>query len=157
MSDEKQINVALDDIMPVMREQLSVGGSVTFGPKGTSMLPLIRQNIDSVVISPVSGTLKKYDVPLYQRADGHYVLHRIVGVKGESYVMCGDNQFSRERGITDKQIIGVMTAIIKPEGKILVTDKGYVKYARRRVLRQSVYGFVYKVRRRIARILKNKR
>ena len=154
MSDEKQINVALDDIMPLMKEQLSVGGSVTFGPKGTSMLPLIRQNIDSVVISPVSGALKKYDVPLYQRDDGHYVLHRIVGVGKNGYVMCGDNQFSRERGITDKQIIGVMTAVIKPEGKISVTDKDYIKYARRRVLRQSVYGFVYKVRRRIARILK---
>lgn len=154
MSDDKQINVALDDIMPIIAEQLQAGGNVTFGPKGVSMLPLIRQNIDSVVISPYCGKLKKYDVPLYKRENGQYVLHRVIGFKNGAYVMRGDNQYQKEYGITDKQIIGVMSAVVKPEKKISVNDSEYVRYARKRVFSQSLHAFASKIKSRLKRILR---
>lgn len=154
MNDDKFISVSLDDIMPIMEEQLKNGGSVTFGPKGISMLPLIRQNVDSVIISPCDGKLKKYDVPLYKRTDGHYVLHRIVGVCGEEYVMCGDNQYILEKGIKHEQIIGIMSAVIKPDRKINVTDKRYKIYCRRRVLLQRFKRYVHAAARRIKAIFK---
>lgn len=90
---------------PIIREKLSMGGRVIIKPKGTSMLPLIRQGIDEVELSPLpSGRLKKYDIPFYKRKNGQFVLHRIVRVKKDSYVLCGDNQNELEFGITDDMI-----------------------------------------------------
>ena len=98
MSIDKEIKINLEDMFPVIMEQISSGGDFVFGPKGISMLPLIKQGEDSVVISPVKEPLKKYDVPLYRRANGQFVLHRIVAVRKDGYVLCGDNQYEREYG-----------------------------------------------------------
>ena len=71
-------NLRLDDLMPVIRERLEAGETVEFMPRGVSMLPLLRQGRDAVVLSPLPERLRKYDVVLYRRRNGQYVLHRIV-------------------------------------------------------------------------------
>lgn len=43
--------VGLDDVMQIIAEKLEAGGSVTFNPKGTSMLPMLRDGDDTVVLS----------------------------------------------------------------------------------------------------------
>ena len=80
--------VSLAELWPVMEEQINMGNTVRFGPKGTSMMPLIRQGIDSIVLKKAPDKLKKYDLPLYRRDDGHFVLHRVVGIDKDGYVMC---------------------------------------------------------------------
>lgn len=105
---------SLDALMPMFRQKLAEGGRVRFGPKGVSMLPMIRQGIDTVELGPLPEKLKKYDLPLYQRCDGHYVLHRIVKV-GDTYTCIGDNQFQLEKGLTHDQMIGVVTAFYRGE------------------------------------------
>ena len=110
--DAKQTN--LDVLMPVFRQKLAQGGRVRFGPKGVSMLPMIRQGIDTVELGPLPEKLKKYDLPLYQRRNGHYVLHRIVKV-ADTYTCVGDNQFQLEKGLTHDQMIGVVTALYRGE------------------------------------------
>ena len=64
------------------------------------MMPLIKQDRDLLIIEPVHGRLKKYDVPLYKRDNGQYVLHRILKVREQGYVICGDNRWAKEYGIT---------------------------------------------------------
>ena len=64
--------------MPLFLEQFQSGRSVRFSPRGISMLPMLRQEIDSVVLSAIPDRLEKYDLPLYRRDDGKYVLHRIL-------------------------------------------------------------------------------
>ena len=150
----ENISVDLDTLFPVIKEKLSSGGDVTFGPKGVSMLPLIRQGVDSVKISPVDGKLKKYDVPLYRRKNGQFVLHRVVDVNNDSYTMCGDNQCIREKGITHDMIIGIMTEIIKPEGIIKTTDKNYINYCKKQVRKQHFNFFVLKFKVFVKKILK---
>ena len=118
---KKQKVTSLEFLMPVFRERLASGQSIRFSPQGTSMLPMIRQGIDSVVISPVNGKLKKYDIPLYQRENGQYVLHRIVEV-GETYTCIGDNQFVAERGLRHEQMIAVVTAFDRG-GRVHQTDE----------------------------------
>lgn len=76
------------------------------------MFPLIRPG-DLLIIEAVNGPLKKYDVPLYKRDSGQYVLHRIIKRARRSYVMCGDNRSQLEYGITDRHIIGVLTGIVR--------------------------------------------
>jgi len=99
----------MEELMPLVKECLTNGQSVTFSPHGVSMLPMIRQGKDSVCLSNPVGKLKKYDIILYQRTNGKYVLHRIVGV-GETYTCIGDNQFTFEKGIRRDQIIAVCTS-----------------------------------------------
>ena len=93
------------------------------------MMPLIRQGRDLMVISgKPSGRLKKYDVPLYRRDNGQYVLHRILKVRDNDYVICGDNRWNREYGITDEQMIGVLSAVIRNGKTVSVTDRKYLLY-----------------------------
>ncbi|MBQ7975200.1 MAG: S24/S26 family peptidase [Clostridia bacterium] len=147
------VSVELETIYPVIKEKFSAGGSVTFSPKGISMLPLIRQGVDSVKISPVKGKLKKYDVPLYKRTNGQFVLHRVVAVRGNSYVMCGDNQTFREYGINHSQIIGVMSEVIKPDSIVKVTDKKYITYSKKQVFKQRIKYYIVKTKAIIKAVL----
>ena len=107
--------VSLEELMPLIRERLSNGCAVTFSPRGVSMLPMLRDGRDSVTISAPPDKLKKYDIALYQRENGKYVLHRVVGV-GDTYTFIGDNQFVFERGISHEQIIAICTAFVR-DGK----------------------------------------
>lgn len=74
------------------------------------MLPLQRQHRDLMMIErKPCHRLKKYDVPVFKRGNGQYVLHRTLRVDTDGCVLCGDNQYRREYGIRDEQIVGVMT------------------------------------------------
>ena len=87
-------------------------GRLVYTAQGDSMFPLIKPR-DLLVIEPVKRPLHVDDVPLYKRDSGQYVLHRIVDVKKGKYVTKGDNRTSLEKGISDRQVIGVLTAIIR--------------------------------------------
>ncbi len=115
--------------MPLIRETLAAGKTVRFSPRGISMLPMLRQGIYSVVLSPLPGKLKKYDLPLYQRDDGHFVLHRIVEA-GDAYTCIGDNQFEYEHGLRQDQMIALVTAFTRGKREIPVTNPGYRIYCR---------------------------
>lgn len=124
-----KLDVPLAELMPVLREFLDVGKNVKISPQGISMLPMIRQGIDKVVLSPISGELRKYDLPLYQRDDGHFVLHRIVKT-GETYTCIGDNQFELEHGLRHDQMIAVVTAFYRGDKLHSVNELGYQIYCR---------------------------
>ncbi|MGN1051141.1 MAG: S24/S26 family peptidase [Acutalibacteraceae bacterium] len=110
-------------------EEIKRRGYLLYRNKGNSMFPLIRQGRDLVLISKKpNGKLKKYDVPLYRRNSGQYVLHRILKVRTDDYVLCGDNRWQRETGISDQHIIGVLTAVIKNGKKIPTTALRYRIY-----------------------------
>lgn len=102
-------------------EILARDGRLFYTNVGDSMMPLIKQGRDLLVIEKTAGKLKKYDIPLYKRDNGQYVLHRILKVRENDYVICGDNRWSKETGIIDRQIIGVLTALVR-EGKEIPLD-----------------------------------
>lgn len=104
----------LKDLIDVIIEKLDAGGTVTFTPRGESMLPMLRDGEDTVVLAKPKGRLSLFDVPLYRRANGAFVLHRVIDFGGDgAYVMCGDNQFRKEKGIKDSDIIAVVTAFYR--------------------------------------------
>jgi len=106
-------------------EILKNEGRLIYTNVGNSMWPLIREGRDLLVIERPVGRLKKYDVPLYRRDSGQYVLHRVLKVRENDYVICGDNRWHRETGITDRHIIGVLAAIVRDGKKLPVTDWRY--------------------------------
>ena len=125
----QEYQVKLDDLMPLFREQLDAGKTVKFSPRGISMLPMLRQGIDSVVLAPLPKRLRKYDLPLYRRNNGKYVLHRVVKA-GETYSCIGDNQFKLEEGLRHDQMIAVVTGFTRGSREYSVDHPGYRLYCR---------------------------
>lgn len=82
------------------------------------MEPFIHGGRDKVVLEPLPAQIKKYQIILYQRDDGSYVMHRVVGKDSSGYIMRGDNQSVNERGITKNQMIAKVKNIIR-DGKII--------------------------------------
>ena len=94
-----------------------------------SMLPLLRQGRDLFIVEKRGpGRLRVGDVALYRRPPDQYVLHRIVEVREKDYVILGDNCVSREYGIADGDILGVMTGFVRNGKQHAVTDRGYRIY-----------------------------
>ena len=104
-------------------------GRLVYSSVGTSMLPLIRQGRDLIVIEKPNGRLAKYDIPLYKRAGCQYVLHRVVKVLPEGYIICGDNLWAKER-VADSQIIGVLTAIVRGGRELPIESPRFKLYSR---------------------------
>lgn len=116
--------VALKELYPIIKEQLECGRTVALPITGTSMLPLLVAGRDNVILSSVDKP-DINDIIFYRRDNGQFVLHRIVGTDENGYILCGDNQWFKEYGIKDHNIIGVVTEI-KRKGKIF--DAGNPKY-----------------------------
>ena len=133
-------DIRMEQLMPLFRERLDKGQTVRFMPRGISMLPMLRQGIDSVVLSPLPEKLKKYDLPLYQRPNGKYILHRIVDV-GDTYTCLGDNQYTKEYGVEHQWMIGVVTAFYRGEKYHSVNELGYQLYCRFWYFYKRMYVF----------------
>ena len=110
-------------------EELDKKGILVYTNKGNSMYPLIRQGKDVLIIKNCNTRLKKMDVPLYKRKSGQYVLHRIVKVNSNDYVIRGDNTYSNETGIRDDQILGVLSGVIREGKEISVNSLSYKIYS----------------------------
>lgn len=122
----KSKEVNFEDIIGIICEKLENGGTVSFTPHGTSMEPMLHGGKDEVELAKPCGRLSKNDVALYRRSDGHYVLHRVIGFdKNGGYIFCGDNQFAREYGITDENVIATMLSFCRNGKKYTVTSKKY--------------------------------
>lgn len=114
--------ISLADYYPLIQETLDQGGTFSLTITGTSMFPFIVGGRDKVTLSPLPEKLKKNDLPLYRRANGAFVLHRIVKVcKDGTYTCCGDHQWALETGLRRDQMIGLATEYVR-KGKTL-TDK----------------------------------
>ena len=109
-------------------ELLEKNGYLVYSTVGLSMLPLLRQRRDIVEIrAKGSERFRKYDVVLY-KLGSKYVLHRIIKVNPDDYVIAGDHNFFKEYGITDDDILGVMTRIIRDGKEIRMDNKLYRCY-----------------------------
>ena len=125
VKDEKEQDKV--DIEQVLKEQ----GYLMTLPLGTSMLPFIRPQKDIIVVRRYEGKAECRDVVLYRRKGGKLVLHRILEVNTDSYVLCGDNQYKKEYGIRKEQVLGVLEGVYRGEKYIDCRKdkiyKGYIK------------------------------
>lgn len=93
---------------------------------------------------------------LYRRPPSHYVLHRIVEVRENDYVILGDNCLNKEYGIKDEDIIGVLSKFVRNGKEYTVDNKNYQLCAK-------LWYFIYPIRKLIMKIkiklrrLKNER
>lgn len=104
-----------------IREQMQHNRSVKIFPKGYSMYPLLEEERDSVIVSPLSSDKLHFgNIYLYQRENGLLVLHRLAGVRKGAFYFVGDNQTQLEGPLSLDRILGVVTSITR-KGKTFST------------------------------------
>ena len=121
-------NISMAELLPFIEEAFSRNTTFKIPITGTSMNPYLVQGRDFVFIEKPRFPLEIGDIPLYRRDDGAFVLHRVVDKNENGYIMCGDNQFLLEQGITDKHVIGVVTSMCIDGRVVEVTDPDYIKH-----------------------------
>lgn len=108
------IKISREDFSSTILLMLEKNMDVALTITGNSMYPLWKHKRDSVILSNCNRfNLTKGDIPLYQRANGQYVLHRIIKVNRDSYDMCGDAQFQIEHNLPKENIIAVVKAFTR--------------------------------------------
>lgn len=114
-----------------IEKQLKENGFYVSTTVGISMWPMLKNRRDRVIIRPLheGERLSRFDLPLYRRRDGKYVLHRVIGVKDGYYIIRGDNTYIKET-VKDEQIIGVMSEFYRKNRHIFADNKKYHAYIR---------------------------
>lgn len=94
---------------------LSVGREVVMTPKGISMLPFIRGEVDQVKLRQ-PGKLKVGDIVL-AHFGGQYVMHRIIEISGDRITLMGDGNLQGTEQGKYSEVVGLVTEIIKPNNR----------------------------------------
>lgn len=110
-----------------LKETLAKDGTVAFTTSGVSMWPLFRHRKDTIIVTKRQKRLKKYDIALFQ-VNNKFILHRIVKVLDNSYIICGDNCLTKEYGIKDEQILGYVTQFYRGNRLISCNNFWYRLY-----------------------------
>ena len=84
------------EFLPEVVKMLNERHTVTLRLRGFSMRPFLEDGRDKALLTkPV--TIKKGDAVFAEVTPGHYVLHRIISIKGENVVLRGDGNIGVER------------------------------------------------------------
>ena len=117
--------------MNKFENEIQSKGYIVYTNEGDSMMPLLREHQDIMVIKKITEPLKKYDAVLFKRPNGAYVLHRIVKVCGlGQYRIVGDNRAIPET-VPEEWIIGILSEVIKDGKHISVDSDEYKAYLKK--------------------------
>ncbi len=138
--------IHMADLVPIICEVLDSDSEFRLYPRGRSMLPTIVEGKDSVMLArPENADV--WDAVLYRRANGQFVLHRIVAEHGEFFDMCGDNQLDIEKNVPKNALIAKVTGIYKGSVYRSVTDPDYQESVRRLYAKKPFKRAVLRVKR----------
>ena len=121
------VKVPTDELMQVVILQLESGGVANLTVTGFSMMPMLWNLRDSVLLIPVPEMLKSGDIALFRRDNGQYILHRVIKVTKDGYLFCGDNQAELEP-VRHDQLIALVSGFTR-RGKVhSLTEYSYRLY-----------------------------
>lgn len=116
-----------NESLKTIKEAVEQKGIYTGLTSGTSMEPLIHNQKDTIIIVKQNGRLRKYDIPVYLKS-GKYIMHRVVKVCEDHYVIVGDNLLTKEY-VTDEMIVGVLRGFYKNGKKYIdLETNGFYKF-----------------------------
>ncbi len=134
MSEKKEASKS------TIEEQLQKNGVYVSTTSGWSMKPMLRDRRDRIVLLPVGDReLKKWDLPMYRRPDGKYVLHRIIGVREDHYIIRGDNTYQKER-VPKEWVLGYVSEFYRGDRHVKADSRSYRFYA-------ATWNLIYPIRR----------
>lgn len=132
------------------KEVLEREGVLLSSTFGTSMRPFLKEK-DVAVIEKKEGRLSLYDIALYQSGE-KLLLHRVVGVLEEGYLMRGDNTFSDET-VKEEAVLGVMSERVRGGKSISSSDRRWKRHGKRNAESYPVRRFFFSLKQRLKRIL----
>ena len=147
-------------------------GKLLYTNVGVSMLPLLREGKDVMIIFPKPEEgYRRYDAVLFRRPGvkgrGAYVMHRILKVLPDGkYWIVGDNTLGGEI-VAEENILGILTGVIRDGKPVDFNGFGYRLYLalwikpyrfRIAVMKTKRFGFrcLYAVWRRVKPFVKRK-
>lgn len=117
-------------LLPEVSALLRQGSRVELMTRGSSMLPFIVGDRDSVVLVR-SFPVAVGDIVLAQLRPGHFVLHRVRSMEGEKVILQGDGNLSGTESCRLEDICGTAVRILKPRGEVDCNDPRYRRRVRR--------------------------
>ena len=103
-------------LLPQVADLLARGKEVELRTKGSSMLPFIVGERDSVRLQAATD-YRVGDVVLAQLPGGRFVLHRVHKIEGECVTLKGDGNLDGTESCTLDCLRGQATAVVRPSGK----------------------------------------
>lgn len=132
-------------------QSLQENGFTVCSPISGSMKPLIRPHIDSAVFVPPQR-IRKYDVVLY-RVNGQAIMHRVVGLRGGTCLIRGDNSNYTEE-VPAADIFGVMQGFYRGRRYVAAGRLDYQLFSRCWVLLAPLLPAAKRVRARLLSLRK---
>lgn len=119
------------ELSPVVQACLNNGSEVILIVTGNSMRPMLRHGRDQVILKQCDPhRLQVGDLPLYRRASGQIVLHRVVGLGASTYTMCGDAQAQKEYGVPCSAVLAVVSGFYRRGKQVSCDSFSYRVYVR---------------------------
>lgn len=143
------------DNLSSIKEIIEEYGRYTGLTTGVSMQPMIHQGKDNIIVVKPEGRMKKYDIPVYITPQGKYIMHRVIEVHDDHYIIVGDNCLKREY-VTDDMIVGQLIGYYH-KGKRYIdleTNKLYKMYSRVWVALMPLRPLYMKIKHIIAKPVK---
>jgi hypothetical protein len=124
------MKIANDILIPELARLLAEGKEVRFTPSGVSMRPFIEGDQDSVILKALTRPPRRGDILLAQTqtlcGQTTYVLHRLIRIENDTYVLQGDGNLAGEECCALGDIIGHVTRIETPTGRRKPLTRGYL-------------------------------
>ena len=114
---------------------------------GVSMLPMLKNRRDTIIVRPKKGRLQPLDVALYKRGND-YVLHRVLSLTENGYIIRGDNCYADEN-VPEEAVIGVLTEFYRKNKHVLCTDEKYLKYVKKRLKTYKKRRFFVRIKAKV--------
>ena len=106
--------IDIDEYMPLVKELLAQGKSVSLTVTGESMSPFLRHGRDQIRLEAVTAPPKRGDMVFFRRCNGQYIMHRILRhLPDGNYALIGDGQQQVEKPIAPQQIFAVVTQVCR--------------------------------------------
>ncbi|MDO4804035.1 MAG: S24/S26 family peptidase [Lachnospiraceae bacterium] len=120
-------------MVTTFEEELNRSGKLVYTNVGVSMLPLLREGRDIMIIEKADD-YRPLDAVLFRRPGvkgrGAYVLHRILKACPDGrFWIIGDNCISGEY-VDKANVLGVLTGVVRDGKLIKNTDLKYQAYVR---------------------------
>ncbi len=138
--------------MRTIEEVLLETGKYIGPTVGVSMLPMLKNRRDTIVVKAKTERLLPLDVALYKRGDA-YILHRVLSVTESGYIIRGDNCYYDEI-VPEEAVIGVLTEFFRKKKHYFCTDKKYLRYVKKRLKNYKLRRFFMRTKMKLLAAIK---
>jgi len=142
-------------LLELIQATVGRGARLRFKACGFSMCPFIR-NEDVLTVAPLNGASPGLgDVVAFRRPDtGKLVIHRIVGKKGGSYLIKGDNALESDGLVTRAEIAARVVKVERDGRRVFIglgPERRGVALLSRRNLHVPLLRFICRIYRPVLR------